>query len=305
MHKRNKHSDQYNFDELIQAFPPLAKFVEKNKYDTLTIDFFNPKAVIALNTALLKDQYQINHWHLPNEYLCPPIPGRADYMHHVADLLADDLRGKIPRGKQVKCLDIGVGANCIYPLIGSKAYGWSFVGSDIDKVALKNAREIIAKNHLEDTILLKHQKNEAHFLEGILLEKEIFALSICNPPFHESAQEAAQHNVRKNKNLKDNKTAERALNFGGQSHELWCTGGEKKFIHDFIKESEAFPRSCIWFTTLVSKESHLKSIEKQLASTAATDFRLIPMELGNKKSRIVAWTFYSDKLRNAFLESLG
>ena len=34
----------------------------------------------------------------PNENLCPPIPGRADYIHHIADLLS------INNNKQIKSI---------------------------------------------------------------------------------------------------------------------------------------------------------------------------------------------------------
>lgn len=305
MHKRNNHNGSYDFDKLVKAHPDLQAFIQKNKYDKLSIDFFDPQAVLALNTALLKSQYKLTYWQIPAAYLCPPIPGRAEYIHHVADLLANELRGKIPRGPGVRVLDIGTGANCIYPLLGQQAYGWTFVGSDIDQLALNNAEEIVTKNNLQESITLRIQNKEHQIFEGLIKEKEIFALSICNPPFHESAKEAAQQNLRKNKNLKGQQAISPNLNFGGQSHELWCKGGEKQFIRDMIRESEAQPKSCIWFTTLVSKESNLGSIEKQLGNSKATDFRLIPIELGNKKSRIVAWTFFPDHLRKTFLESLG
>ena len=276
MHKRNKHKNQYDFDVLSKAHPPLKTFVSKNKY-VLSIDFFNPKAVLALNTAILKSQYNISYWNLPENYLCPPIPGRADYIHHIADLLASDLKGRIPKGNQVRCLDIGTGANCIYPLLGLQSYNWSFVASDIDSKALSNAQEIITKNKFNKQIILHKQSNPKQFFEGVLKEDEIFAVSLCNPPFHASAKEAAAVNLRKNKNLKGDHSTQSALNFGGQAQELWCVGGEKQFIHDMIKESEVHQKSCIWFTTLVSKESNLKGIEKQLQKTSAVDFRLIPM----------------------------
>jgi 23S rRNA (adenine1618-N6)-methyltransferase len=40
----------------------------------------------------------------------------------------------------VRVLDIGVGANCVYPLIGHAEYGWRFLGVDIDEAALANAQ---------------------------------------------------------------------------------------------------------------------------------------------------------------------
>ena len=80
-----------------------------------------------------------------------PLPagaGRADYLHGLADLLAADNAGVIPRGTAVRVLDIGTGANCIYPLIGHREYGWRFTGSDIDATALASARTIVAANRL-------------------------------------------------------------------------------------------------------------------------------------------------------------
>jgi 23S rRNA (adenine1618-N6)-methyltransferase len=56
----------------------------------------------------------------PANYLCPPIPAVADYLHYLADLLADG-SGGVPRGIKVRALDVGVGANCIYPLLGHAA----------------------------------------------------------------------------------------------------------------------------------------------------------------------------------------
>ena len=41
-----------------------------------------------LNRAILMHHYGVKSWDIPAGYLCPPIPGRADYIHSVADLLA-------------------------------------------------------------------------------------------------------------------------------------------------------------------------------------------------------------------------
>ena len=160
LHPRNKHHGRYDFDELIKSSPELNKYVITNAYDDRTIDFFDPAAVKMLNKALLKHFYGIVFWDIPENYLCPPIPGRADYMHHIADLLADDKHsgsksrnnfflseGSAPaHGNEVKCLDIGVGANCIYPIIGCMENGWTFIGSDIDPVAVESAKNIVRKN---------------------------------------------------------------------------------------------------------------------------------------------------------------
>src|SRR5882724_11870803 len=177
LHPSNKHRERYNFKELISSCPTLAPFVQLNKYNDESIDFSNAEAVMQLNKALLQHYYGINYWNIPSGYLCPPIPGRADYIHHIADLLAGCNKGITPKGRQIKCLDIGVGANCIYPIIGIKEYEWSFVGSDIEPVAIQSAAKIIDTNTvLKGKVELRLQKNLKDIFRGIIHPKEHFDL---------------------------------------------------------------------------------------------------------------------------------
>jgi 23S rRNA (adenine1618-N6)-methyltransferase len=220
------------------------------------------------------------------------VPGRADYIHYLADLLSENNRGEIPTGKKIKGLDIGTGANCIYPVIGVAAYGWSFVGTDIDTAAIDAAAKIVALNSvLKGKVDLRLQQNKNHIFSGILTENERFDFTICNPPFHASADEAQAGTIRKLRNLKRKNVKRATLNFGGQSNELWCEGGEVQFITNMIRESKQFRDSCLWFTTLVSKESNLTGFYKTLKSVGAAKVKTIPMGQGNKTSRLLAWSF--------------
>lgn len=294
LHPRNKHRGRYDFKKLIISCPELAPFVKLNIYNDESIDFSNPEAVKMLNKALLKHYYNINNWDIPKNYLCPPIPGRADYIHYIADLLSKNNNGKIPIGNKIKCLDIGVGANCIYPIIGNKEYGWSFVGSDIDNVSVKSANKIIEMNPcLKGKIEIRFQPNQKDIFNGIIQKNEVFDLSICNPPFHSSLAEAQAGTFRKLRNLSQKKITKLKLNFGGQSNELWCEGGEKKFVTSMINQSKEFATSCFWFSTLISKQSNLNSIYKVLEKAKVYEYRTIEMGQGNKTSRIVAWSFFT------------
>lgn len=285
LHSRNQHRDRYDFDLLIATNPALKPYVKPNKYGDASIDFANPQAVKALNQALLKQYYDVAIWDIPSQYLCPPIPGRADYVHYLADFLAKSH----PQKKPVRVLDIGVGANMIYPLIGQFSYGWQFVGADIDAAAIHNAQEIVDANSLNDKIELRLQRDKSHFFSGIIQQDERFTFTMCNPPFHASLSEAQAGTLRKWRGL--GKGGKSGLNFGGQSNELICEGGEEAFVVAMIKESKQFATQCQWFTTLVSKASTLPSVYRALQKVGAQQVKTIDMQQGQKQSRIVAWTF--------------
>ncbi len=295
LHPRNLHRSRYDFKQLIPVCPELKNYVFTNEYQIESIDFSNPSAVKCLNKALLISHYNIKDWDIPKNYLCPPIPGRADYIHYIADLLAESNNGEIPTGMEIEGLDIGTGANCIYPIIGNSVYEWSFVGTDIDEKALKNCAKIIEANpHLIDAISLQLQLEPRYIFKNIITPEDRFAFTICNPPFHKSAEEANEGSLRKVSNLKGQKQTKAVLNFGGQNHELWCEGGELGFVTQMIFESARYPMQCLWFTTLVSKQSHLKSLYKTLNKVNAAQIRTIDMAQGQKTSRILAWSFLTE-----------
>lgn len=289
LHVRNKHKSRYNFPQLISTCPELKDYVSLNKFGDLSIDFKNPEAVKLLNKALLKHFYHINYWEIPAGYLCPPIPGRADYLHYVADVLAEDNGGTIPA--VITLLDIGIGANSIYPLIGHKEYGWNFVGSDIDATAISSAQNIINRNQLQDNITLRKQNTKGSTFKGIIKQDDFFHVTVCNPPFHSSLEETMSGIKRKWKNLGEKKANQATMNFGGQNNELWCQGGEQQFVINMIKESRLFAKNCLWFTSLISKKESLKACYKTLEQVDCAEVKTINMAQGQKASRILAWTF--------------
>ncbi len=292
LHARNKHQSRYDFKVLIKSVPELANFVSLNKYGDESIDFANPKAVKCLNQSLLAHFYQIEHWDIPEGYLCPPIPGRADYIHYAADLLASSHRQTVPKGNKIKVLDVGVGANCVYPIIGHYEYGWSFVGSEIDQMAIKSVTNIININpSLKNAIAVRLQANKRSIFKDVIHKEEQFDLVICNPPFHASAVAALEGSQRKVRNLGNKNYEKPTLNFGGQASELWTDGGEVGFIGRMIEESKLYRQQCFWFTSLVSKSENLPAIYAMLDRAGAIETRTNNMTTGNKVTRIVAWTF--------------
>lgn len=297
LHPRNLHRSRYDFELLISNCPELKAFISINKHGIETVDFSNPLAVKTLNKALLQTYYDIQNWDIPKNYLCPPIPGRADYIHYLADLLAETNNGKIPEGNSVMGLDIGTGANLIYPILGNSIYNWSFVATDIYKTSIENASKIIEANpRLIDAISLQQQTEPRFIFKNIIIPEDRFTFTMCNPPFHASAEEANKSTSRKVSNLnpKEKKNTNPVLNFGGQNAELWCNGGEIGFITQMIYESVKYASQVLWFTTLVSKKENLSSIYKTLKKVNAVSVKTIEMSQGQKNSRIVAWSFLNE-----------
>ncbi len=304
LHPRNLHNDRYDFPSLIKSEPRLAPFVSENIYGDLSIDFANAEAVLMLNRALLSCFYGVKKWEIPKNYLCPPIPGRADYIHYLADLLAESNGGKVPTGDKVVGLDVGVGANCIYPIVGSSVYGWKFVGSDIDKVSIKSATSLVENNEiLKGNIAIREQSNPDNIFTGIIGKNDRFDFTLCNPPFHRSAEEASAGSQRKNRNLTKEKRKNSALNFGGQANELWCSGGEVAFIKKMIRQSVVHSKKVFWFSTLVSKKENLSIIYKALKLLNPVEVHTIEMKQGQKITRIVAWTFLTKEKQREWREN--
>jgi 23S rRNA (adenine1618-N6)-methyltransferase len=303
LHLRNFHNDRYDFNALIKTNPDLQEFVKPNKYGDLSIDFANPQAVLSLNKALLAHFYEIENYTIPNGYLCPPIPGRADYIHHIADLLASYNNGVIPKGKAVIGLDVGIGANGIYSIIGSRVYDWNFVGSDIEIESIKSVEDIVNSNEiLKEKIECKLQTNPENIFTGIIKGDDLYDFTLCNPPFHKSLKDAMDGNKRKVQNLTKQKTTKNALNFGGKNNELWCKGGEIAFITNMIKESFEFKNNVLWFTTLVSKKDNLPLIYKKLEDIKAKEIKTINMSCGQKITRVIAWSFFNNEEQKEYFK---
>ncbi|MFT6905777.1 MAG: 23S rRNA (adenine1618-N6)-methyltransferase [Oleiphilaceae bacterium] len=287
LHPNNRHQGRYDFSKLCSKTPELTHFLKPNPHGDQTIDFSNAKAVLCLNKALLAEYYGLEFWDLPEGYLCPPIPGRADYIHHLADLI-----GKAKANHKARILDIGTGANLIYPIIGSQAYGWTFMASDIDASAIKAAKLIAESNiNLKKKIKVVLQTNKQSFFQGVIKESDYFEAAICNPPFHSSAEQAKAGSDRKWRNLKGEHVQQTALNFGGKNSELWCEGGELAFVKGMIHESVNFQTQVGWFTSLISKAENLKPLKHVLTQLGVSEVKVIQMSQGQKVSRILAWSF--------------
>ncbi|GGW26270.1 23S rRNA (adenine(1618)-N(6))-methyltransferase RlmF [Arenibacter certesii] len=280
MHPKNPFIKEYDFDRLTSIHPTLNDFVFVNDYGSKTIKFGDRDAVKALNTALLKSHYGLTYWDIPENNLCPPIPGRLDYLLYISDL--------IPK-TNIRLLDIGTGANLIYPILGCRHFNWECTGTEVDLTSLNNAQILIEKNRVLKEIDLRHQRFKNNILEHVVLPDDVFDVVVCNPPFFRNKSEALRSNKRKVQNLR--LLEKDSQNFGGLSNELWYKGGETAFIKKMAMESVQFKDQIHWFTSLVSQNENVKDIKRAINKTLPTSVKVINMQLGNKKSRFIAWTF--------------
>ncbi|WP_241908294.1 23S rRNA (adenine(1618)-N(6))-methyltransferase RlmF, partial [Vibrio sp. 10N.261.52.A1] len=318
LHPRNQHTGRYDFELLVTALPELKAHLIKNPVGEDTINFSDPLAVKLLNKALLAHHYGVKHWDIPAGYLCPPIPGRADYIHRVADILNSDGQDEPYNHQSVKALDIGVGANCIYPIIGATEYKWRCTGSDVDPVSVKAANFIVESNvNLKGKIKARLQADSESIFKGVIKDNERYDVTICNPPFHSSLEEAEKGTQRKLDNLAANRAKKAGqtfkpetkkakqnkptLNFGGQKAELWCPGGEAAFIMKMARESQLFATQVLWFTTLISKKDNVDMLRSELGKLKAKQVKVVEMSQGQKVSRFVAWTFMDDEQRQEWI----
>jgi len=303
LHPSNPHQGRYDMAALCTSCAELTPYLKINPRGEPTIDFSDGNAVLYLNKALLAHYYQIANWQIPEGYLCPPVPGRADYIHYIADLLTSADHPQVPTGKNVNVLDIGTGANCIYPIIGSQSYGWKFVATDIDPVAVKVARAIVQCNpRLKKLVELRQQVSPMAIFKGIINPGDRFDLTMCNPPFHASSAEAQAANQRKRNNLNKGKPVGNGSphNFGGQDSELWCADGEIGFLTRMVNESIEYSSQVYWFTSLVSKSGNIPQLKKLLSRLGAQKIKVITMSQGQKNSRLLAWSFLTIQQQQAW-----
>ena len=293
-------------DALVKSLPELSKHIIQAPNGRKSINFSDSLSVKLLNKSLLKCHYGIDYWDIPRGFLCPPIPGRMDYLLAVAD----EINKKAVVDSTVQALDIGTGANLIYPILGATHLDWQWIASDVEQKSIDNAKTIIEKNSaLKDTVHVRKQGQPKHIFNGVIKEGEFFDVTMCNPPFHGSQEEAMKGSERKNKNLQRNKgkrlsklkgskvqgskvqeNAKDNLNFSGQSNELWCDGGERRFVSKMITESERYKKQVGLFTCLISKKDNVAPLLKQLNKLGAQS-KTVEMAQGNKISRFLAWSF--------------
>lgn len=261
----------YDLKLLCKKVPELEAFTSSD-YSRIQLD--TSKAVKYLNQALLLSNLNLSYWDFPDRHLTPAFPSRFEYLNII--------QKEVPKIKKI--FDIGTGATIIYPLIAVQKFGWEVCASEIDPSSLQIAKTIISKNDL-DKITLRYQNKPRQILNGVIEENESFDISVCNPPFFKSDEEAIKQNQRRNKLNKVPGA------FSGTNSELvYEFGGELGFLKTYIRESQFYKTQFRCFSSLVSSKSYLRPlkvlIKKQNGQTSQ-----FTLKTKNKTQYILIWCY--------------
>jgi len=278
-----------DFAALAKHYPGLALRVKVSEDGKASIDFKDSRATKELTRALLHNDHKLDWW-IPEGHLIPPLTNRLNYIYWLEDLLT---LSKPAGGSTVIGLDIGCGANCIYPLLGASVFGWRFVGTDItDSGVLWAQRNVACNSDVKDLVQVRKVAGtmpgrpapSGMLLNAMAAEpsgaQPRFHFCMCNPPFFKSMHEAGRNP----------ETAH-----GGTDHEMVCKGGELVFVKAMVDESMELKEQVHWYTSMLGKKSTLKEIRKYLHELKVPVVRSTHFFQGETSRWAVGWSFAADR----------
>lgn len=270
-----------SFKQLADKFTELSPYLRtSNKHkDRYTIDFGNQQAVRILNRALLSVYFNLDV-EIPSGNLCPIVSNRLNYVKWIASHLVTEL----PEGNNIRGLDIGTGASCVYPLLAVRVIGnCTMVGTDIDAESVAVASKNVDRNGLQNKIQVYLNQNSQVKLPTDVVGSQTFTFCMCNPPFYQDVQERRQ--------LAQEKQDKPLLITDGTDTELYCEGGEQGFLSGLVKESAELQTKILWYTTMAGKKSTIPVLRSQLKSAGARQVREFKLVQGKTTRWVLAWSF--------------
>ncbi|KAK4227416.1 hypothetical protein QBC38DRAFT_509680 [Podospora fimiseda] len=278
---RHLYNKDPNFKQLAKQDADFAAVVQENGQ----LDFTDPAAVMQLTKTLLKADFGLQ-LQLPDDRLCPPIPNRHNYILWLKDLL--DSTSYSPPGSQPVCgLDIGTGASCIYPLLGTiQRPSWHFIATDIDDKSLEHAKQNVEMNNLSDRIrLILRSPEDTLIPSGSESHVSPLAFVMMNPPFYTSVDEMLSSAAKKSRPPHSACT--------GAPVEMVCEGGEVAHVGRLLKESLVLRgKGAQWYTSMLGKVTSLEALVPQLRENGIDNYAVTEFIQGNKTKRwAIAWSF--------------
>lgn len=285
MHPRNIYKTPPNFKQLAIDYPDFRQHVKQELSGKVSIDFKNLEALRSLTCTLLKKDFGLDV-QIPLNKLIPTIPLRLNYILWIEDLM--EISIPINETRDIKGVDIGTGASCVYPLIAASKNKWHMLATEIDDNSIEFARNNVVANQLEVLIEVQKVTKDA-FFDHITNEYDFV---MCNPPFFASHQEvifefkSRKHSRPRPKNA-----------FVAAPQEIVAHGGEVEFISRMIKESQTIQTKIKVYTTMIGHASSLAPLKKLLRDVDVVSFKQTEFCQGNTTRWGLAWTFCDIDLR--------
>ena len=280
-YNKNIFSNDFKPDFLIlmKQFPELKKFIikqDEDKEKVFSFDWSNNDFSLLMAKSILDYYFDIKYYHVPKGYLIPPIPSRLNYINLINSSLNEI------KEENIMGIDIGTGANIIYPILGNSVYNWKFICSEINNDAYNNAKIILQKNNLEKNINLIKQNNKNNIFLGILNQEKKYTFSMSNPPYYDYEQE-----IKIEDKKRDNE-----FNFD----EVYYKNGELGFFERYFQESICYKKNIFLFTILIGKKSNAEIICDKINSykdiIKLCDMKKI--QTGNNMRYVIYWSFYNN-----------
>jgi len=290
MSKKNKeiiYNDfKPDFSILINIFQELKKYIkekkEKDEINEFTFDWSNNNLSLLMTKCILNYYFDIKYYSIPNNFLIPPVPSRLNYLNTINTLLTSyNALNNNNKQNNVIGIDIGTGANLIYPLLGYSLYKWIFICSEINNDAYENAKTIITNNKLEENIKLIKQKYKNLIFVGIINKEEKYFFTMCNPPYYDYEEEIK----------KEDKNRDCQYNFD----EIYYKNGEIGFFDEYFEESICYKKNVFLFTILIGKKTNVQIILDKISNDKNIKFYdMKRIQTGNNMRYIIYWSFFNN-----------
>ena len=272
-----------DFLTLIKEFPELKKYILKQNEDNeeeFQFDWSNNELSLLMDKSILNYYFDIKYYDIPKGFLIPPIPSRINYINLINSIITK-LINDIDI-KNIIGIDIGTGANIIYPILGYSIYKWKFICTEINKEAYNNAKLILQKNNLENNINIIKQNNKDNIFISILNRENKYIFSMCNPPYYNYENE-----IKLEDKKRDNE-----YNFD----EIYYKNGEYGFFQRYFEESICYKNNVFLYTILIGKKINAENIYDKLSSYSdiIKIYNMQKILTGNNVRYIIYWSFFNN-----------
>lgn len=272
-----------DFLTLIKEFPELKKYILKQNEDNeeeFQFDWSNNELSLLMDKSILNYYFNIKYYDIPKGFLIPPIPSRINYINLINSIITK-LINDIDI-KNIIGIDIGTGANIIYPILGYSIYKWKFICTEINREAFNNAKLILQKNNLENNINIIKQNNKDNIFISILNRENKYIFSMCNPPYYNYENE-----IKLEDKKRDNE-----YNFD----EIYYKNGEYGFFQRYFEESICYKNNVFLYTILIGKKINAENIYDKLSSYSdiIKIYNMQKILTGNNVRYIIYWSFFNN-----------